>query len=1216
MAREWTEKQLCAMNERDHTLLVCAAAGSGKTAVLTERIIRSLTDPDRPADISRLLVVTFTKAAAGELRQRISKVLSEAISEALLQGRDTTHLSRQLMLLGGASISTIDAFYLELVKQHFQEAGMPPSFRMADENELLSLRRELMNDTVDRMYADFPEFYRISDAFCDIRFENSLTDTLLAIHKRLDRYPEGADILLRSADEMLDSCEAPLESCWGKVFGKEIKALAHSGRILFAKAIDQMEGEAEPLLLQRKLGPVYLEYLDRCRDVEQALELLDYEAVINALAAPFCRRKGGGAMPVTSPHFAELVALCDEFRARWKSEAPPLAVFGSAEILKSAEESAVLLRLLHEALTRFESAYSEAKRIREVAEFSDVSRAAYRLLVDQDGAPTPLATQLSENYDAVYIDEYQDVNAMQDATFRAISKPRNRFMVGDIKQSIYRFRGAQPAIFADYRRRFPALEEAKGKDEATVFMSNCFRCDESIIRFSNTVSGYLFEQNAESIGYTKEDDLVFSKQRPSEEYQSPKCRVVLIERAKKAEEESGEQAPESHENAEAAWIASEIYRLLHSDERKADGTPIRPKDIAVLMRGATLSAPLANELTALGIPCNDTSRSNFFENADVLCVYSLLAALDNPWRDVQLAAALRSPFFGFSLEELVKIRSLSERSLSLYEAMRAALECADEPLLKEHLQDFFGRFLIWREKAQALPVDRLLRYLYRESAILSFAGRKEKQGDNASSRRANLQRLYEYARTFEAGGFKGLYQFIRFVDSIMESGGKMPPPDGPADAVSLITIHSSKGLEYPVCFLASTATPFSKKDLEPMMLDDEYLGCALRIPNAGPFSRADTFFRKAIELSAKRQNLEEEMRILYVAMTRARERLYVTAKPPHGTQGTLQRAELAAACREGAFLTADGPAYIHWILTALLRCEYHDFAAIELCREEDIPTHEALLQSQDTCEKDAKRCELSSLLRERFSFTYPYAHLTRLPAKLSVSRLSPGVLDVYDTEAVAPDALREQSAEQLLHTFERVPLFGTEDTERLAAERGTATHEFLQFCDFERAAAHGIESELERLIEARFLSPRVRDLVRIDELERFFSSKFYTLLREAKVLHRETRFHIFLPASEFTQNPQLSAELREEKLAVQGVIDLFFRDAAGNLILCDYKTDRLTPAQRRDPALAAAMLKQRHGEQLSYYAKALEEICGSWPDRIFLFSLHLGEALEIQVKKT
>ncbi len=1207
MARKWTDAQKKAIEARGRTLLVSAAAGSGKTAVLTERIIQMLTDPEHPADISRMLIVTFTRAAAGELRARIAKALSDAI--ALCAQKD--YLSRQLMLLGSASISTIDSFYYDLVRSNFQEADFPASVRLADETELLPLRRELMNEVVDDMYAENADFSVVSDILCDLRSESGLTDTLLSIYGKLLRYPEALDILSRSADQMTAGDDV-LDTRWGVIWSEEVRHLCQTGQRLFASALDMATAEPNADKLVKRYQAHLGEHLERHRTILEYLDTGSYEKAREAIAAPFVIRKPGGKSPERTPAFISMMELCDHFRKKWKEKhAVTLSAFSYAEIAQSAAQSAHVLRLLHATLTRFERLYRAAKLQREVAEFSDVSRAAYKLLVAKSGEPTKLALEIRDKYDAIFIDEYQDVDSMQDATFRAIATEHNRFMVGDIKQSIYRFRGAQPRVFADYRRKFESLDVADADKPASIFMSNCFRCDKSVIDFSNAVSGDLFSQNAKSIGYTKADDLVYSKDPAFASDAGEKCRVVLINRSRFDEQEDEEDAPKAS-RSEARWIACEIARLLHR-ERKADGTPITPGDIAVLMRNAAPAEHIARYLGEFGIPCNDTSRKSFFENPDVLCVYSLLAALDNPYRDVYMAAALRSPFFGFTLEDLVRLHAGNADELSLYEAVKSAAQNAQgEDALCVRLRDFNKRFPLWREKAKNLPVDRLLRYLYRESAILSFAGCEDDAGNAPAARRANLQRLYEYARTFEQSGFKGLYQFVRYVDGIMETQGKMPAPSGEENAVSLITVHHSKGLEFPVCFIAGTATRFNDKELSEHFLDEEELGCAIRLPNAGPLSRANTFQREAIALRLRRFALEEEMRVLYVAMTRARERLYVTADSPFGADHLLKRAELAAV-PGGTFVCEQGPAYIYWILSALLRTDYSPFATIEVVQEADIATTPIEAKSTKETELPQKRDEFSAVLKERFTFEYPAQHLTRLPAKLSVSRLSPGVLDVYDADAALPSELQADAAEQLLHGFDEAPRFLSPVQKKSAAASGTATHEFLQFCDFKRAEKNGVKAELERLIEEKYLSPDTRELVRFDELERFFESDFYRSLKGAARLRRETRFHIFLPAADFTRDAAFATELREEKLAVQGVIDLFYHDAEGKLILCDYKTDRLTPAELESKALATAKLKERHGEQLSYYARALEDICGKRPDKILIYSLPLGEALEIEI---
>jgi len=971
MSRQWTAAQRAAIDERSRTLLVSAAAGSGKTAVLTERIIASLTDPENPIDISRILVVTFTRAAAGELRKRISS----ALSSALAVDPGNRHLTRQLMLLGGARISTIDSFYLDLVRANFEKVGFSPTFRLADDTELYATRREIMNRVIDRMYAEEAGFSAVADLFSTVRDEASLTEALLEIVKKTDTLVEGPDILLRSA-RMATDTEQPFSTPHGKVIKDMLWDLAENGICLIEEAIRQIDAEAPAAALQRKFASVYTELLTRCRALLAALEGEDADAVCAALSDPLSASIGRQKMPEISFSTLEAIRLCDLFREKWKKTAPVFGVFDRKEIREGGEEAALLLRLLHKTLTLYLEEYAAAKRNKEIAEFSDISRAAYQLLVERDGSPTAIARALSCSFDAIYIDEYQDVNAMQDATFRAISTEKNRFMVGDIKQSIYRFRGAAPAVFASYKRQFPLLENAGDNDPAaSVLMSSCFRCDENVIRFSNTVSSYLFKNAAKSIGYTDADDLVFSKQKPSPDAPSALCHLLICE-AEKKERSSGDRVGA---DAEARAVVAEIKRLL-GGEKKADGTPIRYGDIAILSRSTTHFSRIAEMLEAEGIPTNNTARQSFFENPEVLCMYSLLASIDNPMRDIYFAATLRSPFFGFTLEELISVRAALPDAFSLFEAMKAAPEKLTNRTLADKCARALARLDRYREKARILPVDKLLRYLYRDTAVLSFAGVERDPADGGKARRANLLRLFEYARSFEAGGFKGLYSFVRYVDEIMSNDTEMPTPEGPENAVSLITIHHSKGLEFPVCFIFGTGSRFNLSDTQPPLLCDERLGCGIRLPNAGAFSRANTFYRAAISTELLRLDKEEEMRVLYVAMTRAKERLYISGRTPNKDL-LFERASLYGSALSRAFAT-DGSCYLEWILSALLRAPYEEFCRIHVIRESELDIFErdpaSILEPTPTAPlEDTERAE--ALLRERFAFTYPFAHLRVCP---------------------------------------------------------------------------------------------------------------------------------------------------------------------------------------------------------------------------------------------
>ena len=824
--------------------------------------------------------------------------------------------------------------------------------------------------------------------------------------------------------------------------------------------------------------------------------------------------------------------------------------------------------------------------------FSDIADAAHRLLVGPGGAPTEIAAAMQQEFDAIYIDEFQDTDRRQDDIFRALSNGKNRFLVGDVKQSIYRFRSADTDIFNAYRSNFAPIGEAAPGQGATIFMSDCFRCDRHVVDFSNAVSGYLFRRMAPDMHYAKEDDLVFHKTNLPEGHVPKKCRLLLIDY-----QTNVQKSANTVKRPEAQMICREIRRL-HDEEKKADGQPLMWKDIAVFARADSSLRPVADALAAAGIPVNDTTKKNPFENPEVLCVISLLSVIDNPQKDIHLAAVLRSPLFGFTLSDLVTMRNAADRSLSLFEAMRETAKKDDDlgARCRRVLQDLTA----WREKARQLPVDKLLRYLYRNTLLYGFTG-----GDTAAKgydRRNNLQRLYEYARQFESGGFRGLFQFIRYIEGVMESGQTVKEDHAAADAVTLSTVHGAKGLEYPVCFLVDTGNVKTMEciDAGRDCLIDKKTGVTFRIPNAGAFSRAETFARSVAALAYKRDELEEETRILYVAMTRAQEQLIVTGTVSGSLQKRLEQGRNLDPLTDGAHT------YLKWIALALGGFESKPYCDVEHTDAATLTAFTPEATATDEAAGNATAGDTAKTLRERFDYVYPYEHLTRLPAKLSVSRLSPTVLDVYDGDAATTV---EADAENLLRTFEKAPLFGVAKAAD-AAERGTATHEFLQFCDFERAAKEGVAAELTRLTEAGYLPDTAADEVWQTELTAFFGSRFYADLREARDVHRETRFNIFLPARDFTENPDFKAAVGDEKLLVQGVIDLFYTDKDGKLVLCDYKTDRLTPAQQKDPGAAAAFLFARHGGQLRYYKEALLSLCGRYPDRVLIYSLPLGEAVE------
>ena len=576
----------------------------------------------------------------------------------------------------------------------------------------------------------------------------------------------------------------------------------------------------------------------------------------------------------------------------------------------------------------------------------------------------------------------------------------------------------------------------------------------------------------------------------------------------------------------------------------------------------------------------------------VLLMLSLLSVIDNPRRDIHLAGTLRSPFYCFSFDDLINIRNSAENNLSLYDALEQYATSNDTPLCRKCF-DFIQSLTYWREKAAALPVDKLIQKLYRELSILSLA--KDNQ--------ENLLRLYEYARNFEANSFHGLYHFISYINEIIENGVKLEKDNVGAEknAVHLITIHHSKGLEFPVCFLYGTGKRFSDRFKSEKIQFDPVLGLGLQLHDSTGFAYIDTPVRRAIIDRKLLKEREEEMRVLYVAMTRARERLYITATiaSPEKLENKI-RGFIEFGNAYGIYSASS---YLEWIYSSIQTQKFPNCYQIE-----KHSANRTVIKSTETENKKevsiqpAEDPTITELFEHRFSFVYPYRHVSSLPVKLSVSSLYPAILD--ETQA---KELAVTSTEDAFVYPEGLLADGLAG----AAERGTATHTFLQFCDFDYVLSHGVKQELARLLEKKYIDERTARLCLVNQLELFFAGDLFKQIQQADKIWREQRFHVFLPASDFTQISKKAELLTGETIAVQGVIDLFFQDKNGDLFLVDYKTDFLSEEERKNPILAEKKLVERHKEQLTYYKKAIEFICGKPPKETLIYSLPLGKSFPI-----
>ena len=1194
MATNWTEAQLKAITSRDKTLLVSAAAGSGKTATLTERIIRKLTDKDAPADISDMLIVTFTRASAADLRAKISA----ALREALATDPENTHLTKQLVKLSSAHISTIDSFYLDAVRKNFAKLSLSSGFRVADSSETDLLAKNVMNEVILSFYETNEQFPRLCECFEKIRDTGDVMHEVLTdLYGKCMHVPEGVEYLAVCADECAKASNGDfLDTKYGAI----IKDYCISA---FEDFLAYYDTSLAICYANEKLSKLYAPALesDRALCLSVLCEFKKDGASYRNLSDVLTEHSFAKLGSLKSEFASEDSVFCKELRKEFKELVKDLCdnffCYSDADFAHFFDKTSQNLTLLYEVLHEFHVKFMAEKKRRNILELTDVKRYAFDLFVGADGKPTQCAQEYSRLFSEIYIDEYQDVDPVQDAIFSAISTPTNRFMVGDIKQSIYSFRGAEPSLFSHYRSSFAPISDVAA-DACTIFMSENFRCSKQIIDFTNRVCSPLFAACGQSIGYTTEDDLIYGLKNDPEHY--PEISVAYFAKDAKKKEDSSDEETETvtelkASEAEAEYVAECIAEILKNG-KKVDGSKILPKDIAVLFRGNKASNRFADALSKRGIKTTATDSAEYFQNPDVLMVLCILNAVDNPQRDVYLAGALRSPIFNFSLEDILFISKFGCDSDSLYDKLCIAAEGDGE--LAQHCADFNEQLCALRRIATSLPIDKFLKHLFSTDSFVASGLFAER---SSSGEGGNLLRLYEYARSFESGSFKGLYNFIEFINTIIENGTTLEAVSkgGSDDCVTLTTIHKSKGLEFPVCFVCNTGANMSPSRKN--SLSFAYgTGVAMDLADNTGFARYESPLKRILDLRDDLLSREEEMRVLYVALTRAREQLIVTGNFSKRTLPNVRAAAEFSARFKCRYSTVTQSSYLDWILAATYGTELS--ANVFEYQPKQISPYEA--ESEATSKEFiAEDTVLTEKLKERFSFVYPYSALRRIPAKLSISRLSPDVLDDNDT-SFSPFEERKPTAVPSI-------FLGTDAKTATSAERGTATHNFLQFCDFAYAKEHGVDAMIRVLIEKRFIPEEFEALIYKKEIQRLLESDFCSRILDAKQVIRERRFNILLPASHFTLDEELRSQITTEMIAVQGVIDLILINEDGTIELYDYKTDRLTREELANDALATEKMKQTHGEQLKYYAEAIKQLFDKAPDTVAIYSTCAGKLYEL-----
>ncbi len=1164
--KKWTDGQLNAITHTGSDLIVAAAAGSGKTATLTERVIRRIVNGE--CDIEKMLIVTFTKAAAEELRIRIRQELTKKSMENF----NDTSLKLKLMALNSAQISTIHGFCSSLIKENYAMLGLPAGMRIAEDSESLLLKKRVMDRVIDNFYEnDVPEKFACSgfedmvDCLIKNKTTDGLNDILTSVFNKICSSAQGADIIRKTAENFYDvSKNGFFASPYSEVFSEIITELSDHYVLRFSSFIAENSSDE---MFFKKYYPALCDDLAMLESVQASVKKCEYENALKIL----CKYTFSSLGRATGEY--DWKETAKKLRAKLKKDIEKLKIFDDFTdntLSDVAEKGGDMFNCLYNLIEYFDSEFEREKIKRKIMDYNDLERYTYRLLYNENGL-SDLAISLKNKYSEIYVDEYQDCNSLQDMIFAALAD-KNRFMVGDIKQSIYGFRGAEPDLFSEYRTKFGS----DGKCGRAIFLSNNFRCSENIIDFSNLIFSSVFAQTP-SVPYTDADALVFSK-TPE---RSEKVTLSLVEYD---EEQSGDEE-------EAKYVADTIKYLIEN-EKNENGKNYTPGDFAILFRSVKKNSSVyENELKKRGIPVYNGAEKSFFESSEVLLAVCLLSAIDNPMRDIQLAGLMQSPLYGFTLDEMIKIRK-GCLDLPLYDSLVLYAENTQCPKAKRFLE----KLELYRRKAQSMQTDKLVWYLFNDTGI--FASLHDLgEESQVNARRANLMTFYEFARKFESGAFKGLYNFINYINELIEKKTKLETVKAENDydtSVKIMTIHKSKGLEFPVCFICNTAGKLESANRDFYKYDKKY-GFCVKIRDESGFAMYKTPMYECVSQQQHRKTVEEEGRLLYVAMTRARHRLYITCNTKSAEK--LLDSSFYPAKMTPYDLYSSG-SYIQMILRSLYGESEGKSYIMQVINgnHQSFQTDAARIEEVDKSAADA----YYEKVKENLSFEYPYAINTTLPKKVSVSRLYPDMLDNEDEASVDRE----------------IPIVFEDPYEirraNDAAQKGIATHLFMQFCDFDLVVKNGVRQEAARLVEYGFIPQSAHDDIDFQAIEPFFSSELFKAVsickQKCKLLYREYRFNINLDASLFTSNVDLCRAYLQEKILVQGVVDLFFENEDGTLTLVDYKTDRIS-----NEASSVKYFVERHRTQLEYYKIALERITKKNVKNAILYSFSLGREINIDL---
>ena len=1183
---KWTSEQEQAIMEKGSNILVAAAAGSGKTAVLVERIINKIIKDH--IDIDKILVVTFTNAAASEMRERIL----DAIYKKLDKEPNNEELQRQIFLLNKSSICTIHSFCLDVIHNNFFELDIPSNFRIADTTEIELLKQEVLEDLFEEKYNNNDsDFLKLIETYTSYSGDEPLKESCLEIYEYIQSSPFPNDWLEEKV-EMFAKKENDdfAKSTWGKILINKFAKQIENEIIMLENVRMKLQRESN----LDKFIKVIRKDIDMLEEIRIATKKSWNDAYNVAMKLEF--DKWPVDRKIVSDTKEQAKKIRDIMKKNIKKIIDEMFSYNSEEAYESIYEMYEILKIMKNLIIDFKNKFSKSKKERNIIDFNDIEHMALEILVKKDGKqiiPTEVCKKYQEKFEEIAIDEYQDSNLVQEYILNSISRNNNIFMVGDVKQSIYRFRQARPELFLEKYNKYKQKNEKEESENLKIKLFKNFRSRKTILDITNLIFENIMSKEFGDIDYNEQEYLNYGANY-AEGKEEPKTQIYMLDMqdGDELEEESEDKFIEKEE-IEAKFVAKKIREIVDSkelvwDKKQNKYREVMYKDIVVLLRSTSVLAPIyEKEIMSLNIPVFSDTSSQYLDSIEISTIMSLLKIIDNPMQDIPLVTVLRSPIFNFSDNELVEIR-LCDKKSQFYVALRKSLVQVNDRL-KSKIEDFLNKIEEFKQYEKEKPLNEFIWKIYIETGYYDYVTLMQ----NGKQRRENLKLLFEKAKQYEKASFKGLFHFINFIERMKlgsQDMGAAKIIGENEDVVRIMSIHKSKGLEFPIVFLSSTGKKFNLRDLNGKILLHQDLGIGPEYINYERKISYSTMAKEAIKLISKRESLSEEMRVLYVALTRAKEKLIITGISNNAKKDIERKKELLNIYGNEIqiSLLEDCKNYLDWIMYVQLKENPVELIDFYIQNVSDIDIEEKEEENQDKLKEIEYRMnrKWSKEIAEKLEWKYTRKGLTNIPTKMSVTQIK---------------RINERKEEK--EKIDTVPNFMKEEIEITSARKGTLMHLCIQKMDENKEYSITDIKEFIRDLEERYIITKKEAMsIPIKKLYEYTKTKLWKELKEAKQIKKEEPFYIEIPANEIMETED------NEKILVQGIIDLYYINKNDELILVDYKTDYVKSKEE---------LVNKYRTQINLYAKALEKALGKKIAKKEIFSIYLEEEIEIeQIGKT